>query len=161
LRLGVLNKFRLFEIAAVLGVVTVEIADAIRRVSVAVPAKILLDRNLVIVVRKSQERKSVCEKYANREEEKVRLIENPRPQQTYLGRAVTFGRHNFFFAHNAWGGKSFFLASKHTLVNVVLVCCCTCSFAELLVAIIMGVRMIALWIVLFPIERPLIGPEQD
>jgi hypothetical protein len=47
-RLGVINKGGLFKIAAVLGVVTVEIADAIGRVSVAFPAKILLDRNLIV-----------------------------------------------------------------------------------------------------------------
>jgi hypothetical protein len=62
LRLDVLNKCRVFEITVVLGVVAVHIADAIGRVSAAFPAKILLDRNLVV----AREKAKVCEKYANR-----------------------------------------------------------------------------------------------
>lgn len=49
---GVINKGSLFKIPAVLGIVTVEIADTIGRVSVAFPAKILLDRNLIVIVGK-------------------------------------------------------------------------------------------------------------
>jgi hypothetical protein len=49
-RLGVINKGSLFKVAAVFGIVAVVVADAIGRVSVAFPAKILLNRNLIMVV---------------------------------------------------------------------------------------------------------------
>jgi hypothetical protein len=50
-------------ITVVLGVVAVHIAaDAIGRVSASFPAKILLDRNLVL----ARENAKVCEKYTNR-----------------------------------------------------------------------------------------------
>jgi hypothetical protein len=49
-RLDVIDKGSLFKIAAVFSIVTVKVADAIARVSVAVPAKVLLDRNLMVVI---------------------------------------------------------------------------------------------------------------
>ena len=47
-RLGVINKGGLFKITRVFGVMAVVVADTICRVSVAFPAKILLDRNLIV-----------------------------------------------------------------------------------------------------------------
>jgi hypothetical protein len=49
-RLGVINKGSLFKVAAVFGVMAVVVADAIGRVSIAFPAKILLNRNLMVVI---------------------------------------------------------------------------------------------------------------
>jgi hypothetical protein len=49
-RFGVFNKLGLFKISRVFSVMTIEIADAIGRVSIAFPAKILLDRNLIEIV---------------------------------------------------------------------------------------------------------------
>jgi hypothetical protein len=49
-RLGIINKAGLFKIPRVFSVMAIEIADAIGRVSIAIPAKILLDRNLIEIV---------------------------------------------------------------------------------------------------------------
>jgi hypothetical protein len=49
-RLGVINEGGLFKITRVFGVMAVVVADAIGRVSVAFPAKILLNRNLLVVI---------------------------------------------------------------------------------------------------------------
>jgi hypothetical protein len=49
-RLGVINKGGLFKVSPVLGIMPVEVADAISSVSVAFPAKILLDWNLIVVI---------------------------------------------------------------------------------------------------------------
>jgi hypothetical protein len=49
-RLGIINKRGLFKISPVLGIMSIEVADAISRVSIAIPTKILLDWNLIVVV---------------------------------------------------------------------------------------------------------------
>jgi hypothetical protein len=77
-RLGVINKGGLLKVAAVLGVVTVVVADAIGRVSVAFPAKILLDRNLKVIVVVGEETKIVREKGEQERANKVKRSDQRR-----------------------------------------------------------------------------------
>jgi hypothetical protein len=49
-RLGFSNKGRLFKISSGLGIMSIEIADAIGRATATFPAKILLNWNLIVVV---------------------------------------------------------------------------------------------------------------
>jgi hypothetical protein len=51
----------------------------------------------------------------------VRLVAYRRPQQTYLGCAVSFGRHDGFIPHHAGFGVFFLSKSKqgHDLVNML------------------------------------------